>query len=43
MAENDYPWKFAFIAYTTGEYKLGVRGGSSQVIAHLTVTCYDDD
>lgn len=44
---SGFPWRFAFIAYTDGEYRLRVfryvtLGGQSQPSAHLKITCYED-
>lgn len=41
VSNTGFPWRFAFIAYTEGEYKVHVftysSGGQT---AHLKVTCY---
>lgn len=41
VSNRGFPWRFAFIAYTEGEYKVHVftysSGGQT---AHLKVTCY---
>jgi len=43
--EKKYPWRFALVAITTGEYSLEVNTGSNIVFniggAHLKVTVYD--
>ena len=50
IVERDYmtkPWRFAFIAYTNGEYELGVVfSGQVQGLspsAHLKISCYEGD
>lgn len=46
-SNQEYPWRFAFTAATTGEYALEVNTGGVQlmgdtvVTAHLKVTAYD--
>ena len=44
-SQQAYPWKFSFIAATSGEYRLRVHTGQSDVIpgygTHLKVTIYD--
>jgi len=45
--QNTFPWRFSFVASTTGEHGLVVNTGGIQVmggsiyVAHLKVTVYD--
>jgi len=46
VSSQKYPWQFAFIAATTGEYTVEVNTGASVVMdkaidAHIKVTAYD--
>jgi len=46
-ARHHFPWRFAFIAYTDGEYELGVYFTAQvqdiQPSAHLKIICYEGE